>query len=43
VLYPPLRSSKLIPKSRRWKNRTFHLLFKPDILTCYEQMRDTNI
>jgi len=24
------------PKTVALENRTFHLLFKPDILTCYE-------
>src|SRR5438270_11441694 len=26
-------------KRSQTQNRTFHLLFKPDILTCYEQKR----
>jgi hypothetical protein len=26
------------PKIVALENRTFHLLFKPDILTCYEQL-----
>ena len=28
---------KAYPKIAALENRTFHLLFKPDILTCYEQ------
>lgn len=27
---------KAYPKIAALENRTFHLLFKPDILTCYE-------
>ena len=28
---------KAYPKIAALENRTFHLLFKPDILTCHEQ------
>jgi hypothetical protein len=33
---------KAYPKIAALENRTFHLLFKPDILTCYEQPPDTS-
>jgi len=34
---PASHSVPHMPKRSQTQNRTFHLLFKADILTCYEQ------
>jgi hypothetical protein len=34
---PSAQAFKAYPKIAALDNRTFHLLFKPDILTCYQQ------
>ena len=36
---PSTQVFKAYPKTVALENRTFHLLFKPDILTCYQQAR----
>ena len=36
-LYPPLSEESLAEFDTARQHRTFHLLIKPDILTCYQQ------
>ena len=38
LIEPPAPHDVPLSKRRQTKNRTFHLLFKPDILTCYQQI-----
>ena len=38
LIEPPAPHDVPLSKRRQTKNRTFHLLFKPDILTCYQQL-----
>jgi hypothetical protein len=38
LIEPPAPHDVPLSKRRQTKNRTFYLLFKPDILTCYQQI-----
>src|ERR1017187_5185892 len=41
--FPPPRRLRLYEQKQKPKNRTFHLLQKADILTCYEHFRGSSI